>query len=245
MSQQYQLRPDRSRAALLEAIETGQHATLSWQTDRGWQTAKARFTQTDDGECSVRVQLAPNSSGDLPQISQEVSVSFRHGSRKYVFTACLIECSEASPPARGPRSAMRLSWPEVIHEMQRRLYHRTQVPPGRFIPVDLWLAQAEAAGPNENASQRGKMVDLSAGGVSVELPRQIRPRWREDDQFTCRFATGPDRAPIEVTARLTNYTRLPEGHVRVGLQFLGLDTGEKGRHTLQQIGILTSRLRRG
>lgn len=244
MSQQYQLRPDRSRAALLEAVEAGQHATLSWQTEQAWQLAKARFVSVDADECAVGVRLAANTGCELPEVGQELSVSFRNGSRKYVFTTCLVERPDAMPPIGKPGVTLRLSWPEVVHEMQRRLYHRTPVPPGRFIPVDLWLAQARESEPIDAPTQQGKMVDLSAGGVSVELPRQTRPRWREDDQFTCRFSTGPDRPPVEVTARLTNYTRLPQGHVRVGLQFLGLDAGERGRHALQQINLLTSRLRR-
>jgi c-di-GMP-binding flagellar brake protein YcgR len=88
------------------------------------------------------------------------------------------------------------------------------------------------------------MLDLSAGGLSVDFPREVRPRWREQDQLSCRFAAGPDRTPVEVSARLTHYSREADGHVRLGLQFLGLDTCEQGRHVLQQIHHMANRLQR-
>lgn len=245
MSPQYPLKSDSSHTTVLEAAETRQPVTITWQAETGWQVTKGRFADADPDAASIYLHLPAAAGTTRPEVSQDVSVSFRRGSRKCVFTSCLIDSFEGRARDGGKSGLiLRLSWPDSLQELQRRLFHRTPVPPGRYIPVDLWLSQANEDLSEHATAQRGKMVDLSAGGLSIELPRETRPRWREDDQFTCRFSAGPNRPPVEVAARLTNYTRLSEGHVRVGLQFLGLDGGDRGRQALQQISFLTSRLRR-
>jgi c-di-GMP-binding flagellar brake protein YcgR len=245
LSQQFALAPRHSRAALLQAVETHEIATATWQTDAGWVVAKARFISADASSGVLHLELMPGQSDAQTalQIGQELGVSFRRGSRKCVFASCLVESTQDRADGRA-RHILRLTWPEILDELQRRLYHRTPVPPGRVVPVDLWMGPTAESTGAEGLPQRGRMVDLSAGGLSVELPREVRPRWRDDDQLSCRFSVGADQQPIEVAARLTNYTRLSDGHVRLGLQFLGLDAGGGGRHTLQQISHFAGRLRR-
>lgn len=246
MSQQYALERRPSHEALAQAAETRDIATVTFQAAAGWAVVKTRFVNADKGSGVLELELLagqPDIRSAL-QIGQELGVSFRRGSRKCVFTSCLLESAEDRGAGGRSRHILRLTWPDNLQELQRRLYHRTPVPEGRVIPVDLWMGRKAEDSANNSLPHRGRMVDVSAGGLSVELPREIRPRWREHDQLACRFAAGPDRAPIEVAARLTHYTRLADGHVRLGLQFLGLDAGDRGRHAFQQISHLANRLRR-
>lgn len=241
MGQNYVFETEHAREHLLEAARTREPVTITYHAKTGWIVIKGRFAGEQDGSGALVLEQSNplRDSEPAPEFGQELGVSYRRGSRKCVFTAAFVD---SQPSPKNGRPLLRLTWPEQIEELQRRMYHRTPVPQGRLIPVDLWLAQAQAA-DSANSAHRGTMVDLSAGGLSVELPRESRPRWREDEQLACRFSTGPDRPPIEVTARLTNYTRMSDGHVRVGLQFLGLDTNDRGRNTLHRISRMASWLR--
>jgi c-di-GMP-binding flagellar brake protein YcgR len=243
LSQRFALTADHTREAIAQAAQARTIVGLTWQSREGWVMLKSRLLGVHaENELLVQFPGDDVNGTTLPEIGQDISVSFRRGSRKCVFdtpVAGYIELNE-----NGRRIvAIRVAWPTDLHELQRRLYQRTPVPRGRIIPVDLWIKQAggENLVPN---SQRGKMLDLSAGGVSIELSRELRPRWREDEQLACRFATDSDREPVEIPARVTYYSRESDGRVRVGLQFLGLDACDRGRQTLHRIQQMTGRLRR-
>lgn len=245
MSQPYPIDAYEWSEQLHEVARNRLPATITYQTHKGWTVLKARFVATPAESDLLAIDFVnpPDHAEPAPQPGQELGISYRRGSRKCVFTACFVDLSTTPVSSGGTRTTLRFTWPQHVEELQRRLYHRTPVPRGRLVPVDLWLAQAQEDFDSGALAQRGRMVDLSAGGLSVELPGETRPRWREDEQLSCRFAPGPDRPPIEVAAKLTHYTRLSDGHVRIGLQFLGLDTGERGRHTLQKISRMAQRLR--
>jgi c-di-GMP-binding flagellar brake protein YcgR len=245
LNPQYLVRPDLARTILLDAIKCHAPAVLTYQSAAGWAMLKSRFVGTEADSESILLELPHSLEPDtrLPEASQNVGVSFRRGHRKYVFNAMVIDGSEPGDTNRRT-PVLRVAWPEELNELQRRLYHRTPVPQDRLIPVDLSLAQAGPDRLVDSIPQRGRMIDLSAGGISVEIPHEMRPRWREDDQLSCRFATGPDRDPLEIPARITHYSRTTGGHIQLGLQFLGLDACEQGRQVLQRIHQMTNRLQR-
>jgi hypothetical protein len=246
LSQHHAMRTDQGQSSLVEAARSRTPAVLTYQTSSGWAMVKTQFLDAGDANESLCLELAVQPGRleePMPEIGQELGVSFRRGSRKCVFTACLTACETQPTPGGRTRTLLRVTWPDAIQELQRRLYHRTPIPSGRFIPVDLWLARARETPQAAPLAHRGRMLDLSAGGLSVEFPLESRPRWQEDDQLACRFAASAGRA-IEVTARVTNYERRSDGRVRVGLQFMGLDAGDRGRQVLQQISGLTQQLQR-
>lgn len=245
MSQHFALRPQQAEEILAETARGRTIVGLTWRDDRRrWMIAKARLVEADRGRDGLLIECkhAADDDGDeIPQLGQDLAVSFRRGSRKCVFNTTVLG-RDIHGDGERHHLVLRVAWPNDLHELQRRLFYRTPVPRGRFIPVDLWInTQQDEAQP---FPQRGRMLDLSAGGLSVELPREARPRWRNDEQLSCRFVNDAQRGPIEVSARLTHYNRLPDGHVRLGLQFLGLDAGEEGRRTLNRIENMTGKLRR-
>ncbi len=243
MSQQFGLRPEHAREILTEAARNHTVTTITWETAGGWVMVKTRLCGlADEGNLLIELPPAAEPAQPAPQLGQSIGVSFRRGSRKCVFDSAVVGQVELSRQNRQI-TALRVAWPDDVQELQRRLYQRTQVPRGRFIPVELWIEQAGGESA-ETSPQRGKMLDLSAGGVSIELPHENRPRWREDDRLACRFATDPDRQPIEIPARLTHYSRDSAGHVRLGLQFVGLEACDGSRQKLHRIHQMASRLRR-
>lgn len=255
MNPQFEVHSEVVQSILHEAVKTHAPIVLTYRGSSGWAMLKSRITGVEGDGQLLLIEIPRQCGSDtvLPEAGQSVSVAFRRGHRKHVFSSMVVDDSSGGSNLRNA-SVLRITWPDELCELQRRLYHRTPVPRGRLIPVDLWMDRCSAdeldqepptpADEPKALPHRGKMLDLSAGGISVELPREVRPRWREQDQLSCRFAAGPDRTPVEVTARLTHYTRQADGHVRLGLQFLGLDTCEHGREVLRQIHHTANRLQR-
>jgi len=196
----------------------------------------------DELQAESPASLESLETDDL-KLGQSLGVSFRYGHRKCMFSTVMLGKSQRPQQDRN-RCVLRVEWPEEVSELQQRLYHRTPVPYGRMIQVDLQLAQDDSSADTLPLPQRGRMLDLSAGGISVEIPRETRPRWRQDDQLLCRFATGSDRDLLEVSARIKHCSRTADGQVRLGLQFVGLDACEDGRQTLLQIRRMTNRFQR-
>ncbi|MBI4580018.1 MAG: PilZ domain-containing protein [Planctomycetes bacterium] len=244
MNQRFGVTPDQAREILQEMVDGQSPAKLTYQAGAGWVMVKSRFVGVDESSDLLLLEFSPrgDEAEDPPEAGQSIGVAFRRGSRKCVFDSHVVD-QVAMPDDRPGTLALRLAWPEKVNELQRRLYVRTPVPRGRLIPVDLWIREA-GGGRDEPPAQRGRLVDLSAGGISVELAREARPRWREDDPLSCRFRADPNHELVEASVRLTSHSRLPDGHVRLGLQFVGLDASEQGRQVLQQIHRMTTRLQR-
>ena len=70
--------------------------------------------------------------------------------------------------------------------------------------------------------------DVSAGGLSVMLPRPRLPRWQKSEKIHCSFPTGAGEPPVRVTGRLCYREQNARGDVRLGLSFLA-DKPDTGR----------------
>ena len=178
MNPEYSVRPDLAQAILHEAIKARTPAVLTYQSPAGWMMLKSRLVGIEADSAWILLELpkTPEPETHPPVVGQSLGVSFRRGHRKCVFNSRLAGESEAGADGRRA-SVLRLVWPEELQELQRRLYHRTPVPRGRLVPVDLWMTQAPSDLPADSMPKRGKMLDLSAGGISVEMPRDERYCW--------------------------------------------------------------------
>lgn len=269
MNPQKQLNPEMLQAILHEAIKKRMPAMVTYRGPKGWAMIKSRLLGVEADSELILLELTNESKAkadthlsesndsidesqaeslelletDDLKLGQNLGISFRYGHRKCMFSTVMLGKSQRPQQDRN-RCVLRVEWPEEVSELQQRLYHRTPVPYGRMIQVDLQLAQDDSSADTLPLPQRGRMLDLSAGGISVEIPRETRPRWRQDDQLLCRFATGSDRDLLEVSARIKHCSRTADGQVRLGLQFVGLDACEDGRQTLLQIRRMTNRFQR-
>jgi len=246
LNQPFQVSADRCHELLGQAARARATITLDYRLGQRWVHRKYRLVGIDPHESLLLVDAGPSSVYWAARLEPglNLTASFRHGHHKCVFTTSVVDVQEANPSGLSPHRVLRLLRPDEMHELQRRLYVRTRVPPNRMIPVDLWLAPREASRPGA-APRRGRMLDLSGGGMSLELPRDVSLCCRENDLLTCRFTAEPSRAALEIPTRLRHTSRLPDGRMRIGLQFVGLDASDDGRRTLQCIQRITAGLRVG
>lgn len=228
---------------LIEAVTARTTVTITCQGPAESAILKASFVGLDAEQLQLLVAYPlPGPRGPVEiALGQSLGIAFRRGHRKCVFETTVVRRGHEQPfGTRVP--VLVLAWPEELHELQRRLYHRVSVPAKTIVPVD--LCKREATGSSHAVSfQRGTMIDLSAGGMSVALPARQEQRWRAGDTVTCCFALQSGQAPQEITGTLRHCQTGKNGQLHLGLQFVGLETTAQGRNTLQLIHQTTNRFR--
>ena len=90
----------------------------------------------------------------------------------------------------------------------------------------------------------GKLVDISAGGAQIMIPRQngANPDFRKGQYIGLRFTPMPYEMPLMFNAQIRNI--LPaEDHksIYLGLQIVGLEVSSEGRRVLSRIAEVTKR----
>ena len=91
----------------------------------------------------------------------------------------------------------------------------------------------------------GAMLDLSAGGISI-LTNEISPYlFVEGDPVGCAFAPKPRAETLVLDATFRHIDALPNGNFALGLQFVGLETSDRGRTLLSQLAGIVTDYQRG
>jgi len=231
---------------LIQEVKSRGAIILNARINERWHVLKSRFLglDQDNGRLFIKTPLQRDFGRAEFEIGQSVGVSFRRGHKKCVFEAQVVGQEQAGDDGRCPTDALILNWPHRIQEFQRRLYSRAKVPSKLVIPVDISPDTPRPAKATDELACRGLMLDLSAAGMNIALPTEKYTRFKPGDTVTCTFALDPGQEPQEVSGQLRHCERAPSGHMRVGLQFLGLEASSQGRQTLQCIGQAASRFRR-
>lgn len=243
MTSMHPLAADQQAEWLQEATGNRIPLTINYHGVGGWITLKSRFLYSDRAADVITILYPSGRDGAQPEIvvGETLGVAFRRGHEKCVFETQVV--GRRNHPMGGgiEAPALDIAWPDSVHELQRRLFSRTRVPSRVVIPVD--VARNEAAdklGP----SSRGVLLDLSAGGISIALPEAKGPRWRAGDTLTCSFALESGRSVQKIAGTLRHCDKASDGHWRLGLQFVGLETSAGGRRTIESIARVASRFRR-
>ena len=228
---------------LREATAARARVTLHVRTGTGSMLCRSRFAgdNRQDGGITVEYPVDLQADEVAPAIGQLIGVSVWGGTRRFAFESDLI----ARTPARAGRvETLTLSPPQDIQESQRRLYSRTCVPDEVMIPVNVTPVGLVGAARAGGVPSRGILLDLSAGGMSMTLPADRNNRWRCGDGMTCLVALEPAREPREVSGCVRHVDRAAHGHLRLGIEFVGLESSPAGQETLRQITRASCRLRR-
>ncbi len=245
MSRAFHLAPERQNELLREAAARRTTAQLSCNLPGGWEIFKTRFLGIDHEHFRIFLEYPGNPGQPPPELQpeQNVGISFRHGSHKCVFATSVVDRLQLAGRHGKHRPALCVRWPDVMQELQRRLYYRTAVPRQVMIPVDLWNLE-DRAGTGAPGPVRGRIVDVSAGGLSVTLAPQAGDLFGRNTSLQCRFTTGGIEPPLELQARLRHRDTDAGGTVRLGLQFVGLDSTPEGQEVIRRIHQMTCRLQK-
>lgn len=235
-------------------------AIMSYLSKDRWHAAKVQLTNlTADclnvKEFDPRPRLRPI---DI-QLNQPVGVSFKRAYGKYVFDTTVVALKQSADSTCGRfGGTVVLAMPDRVEMVQRRSYFRVDVP--RFLNVNVMLwrhnrgtewdpvkdsrltGEIKRDSSSNNREPRnyyhGKLVDISAGGAQVMLPRQngASRDFRKGQYIGLRFTPVPYETPLIFNALIRNI--LPaEDHkgLYLGLQIVGLEASSEGRQILCRI----------
>ncbi len=245
-------------------------AIMSYLSRGKWHVAKVLLTSLDRNQLCIESIRAQKKQRPINiQVDQPVGISFKHEYGKFVFDTTVIAL-EPSPPTEaetGWGGTIVLSAPERIEVVQRRSYFRVEVPGSLKVKVLLWHRSAgrETKDHIQDKSERvhnccqGRLLDISAGGVQIEVPNQkmmdfSEPPEEEDEIDTCaesgtgrssykkgqfvgvRFTPMPYETPLTFSAQIRNVLPTADGQgVSLGLQIVGLEASPEGHQVLTRL----------
>lgn len=243
MSQSIELAAGRTEELLREAASRQAPLALNCRVDEGWTTGKSFLLGFDpgNGDLIVAYPLGPTNVQPEIVVGQTIGVTFRRAHRKCVFETTVTGRCHYSNGRTESIPALQLEWPEQIFEMQRRLYYRTPVPRDADLPVQVRLRAGGEEIENDVLACRGRMGDVSAGGMCVVLKNEDNPRWRPDTRLECKFVGAAGGEAMELSGQMRYLYEMPEGGVRMGVEFVGLETDGEARSTLDEIIELTKK----
>jgi c-di-GMP-binding flagellar brake protein YcgR len=138
---------------------------------------------------------------------------------------------------------LKIAMPGRMFELQRRVFYRTPVP-ARF-EIEVHVRRDGQDGANGASSCAGRLTDISAGGLSIELPADQAPDWPSDTPTQCSLVCTSPELRIDAPTQFRHREQAGAGNVRLGLKFAGLEATPEGRAALQGILDLTTDLQAG
>lgn len=223
--------------------ESAQHqrfAVLTHQTPGGWRSIKGKFAPGEHG--SGIHFLVPWPGGNcrmpLPEPGDSIGCTFRVGHKK-----CMFESTVDRTRRNDADGSIVLRWPSQLHQLQRRVFERSAPPSGTIIAVRFWHARpGEQVDSQERDVRHGQLLDLSAGGMRIQVSR---PEEIEDGAlYCCTFSAKQGKPPFLVDALLRHREAVEHNRASLGFQFIGLDATADGRRTLDRLARLVSYFQR-
>jgi c-di-GMP-binding flagellar brake protein YcgR len=242
MSQAIEMSTIGREELLREVVSRQVSLSLSCRLDNVWTTFRSRFLGFDRATGDVVVEYPAATERHLPEIveGQMIGVSFRRAHKKCVFETSVGGRCFFSLRRGDDVPAIALLWPAAIYELQRRLYYRSPVPEGTTIPVKVRRSHAPQGARDADRDFQGPLQDISAGGLGLVLSWPDYPRWESNARILAELSVEPGQEPLRVEGLLT-YLEPCQQEVRMGIQFIGLETDLESRPVLEQIIGLASR----
>jgi len=218
------------------AVAENSQALMSHLSQGKWDSRNVRISGVSD--FSIHVKVDPDDSdAELDMaIDQPVGVSLLQGFSKYIFEATVL----GFEPSVNQRSGgtIVLNKPYSMERMQRRAYSRIDVPDNMKVDVLFWhrgYTDGKAEVPLEHYWQ-GRLMDLSAGGLQIEVDRISIDNFRTGQVVGLQFTPMPYDKPIVLEALVRRIVESPNPRcIVVGVEFLGLESEGAGRQKLHRI----------
>lgn len=232
---------DLQERLLLGAAAEQRRVVLTHQGTDGWRLYKGRFA-TNSGRADGLLVLVPAVSHEgrtlVLKTGDVLGCAFRDGHRKCICTTVIDDIR-----ADGDNVLITLRTPEDIQQLQRRAFERAAPAVSNVIAVRFWQdGPGVPSGQSERNVRHGQLVDISAGGMRVNVPDPHRIVM--DATYRCVFTTGPGKPAFVLDAFLRHREAEENGRAALGFQFVGLETTTEGRKTLDRLARLVSHFQR-
>jgi len=253
MSEIAMLQGHESEAVLRTVVENQVPAIMSYLSRDKWHVAKLVMRDLVANRLYAEGCRASKKPHPINiRVNQPVGVNFKHAYGKFVFDTIVVGLEPATQPDSG--GTLVLAAPDQIGVMQRRSYFRVSVPEPLKVSVALWHRKAGARIEEKPAHNyhEGRLVDISAGGAQIAIPlktgRNDAPGAAGESDFHkgqfigLRFTPMPYETPLMFTAQIRNVLPTADhSALCVGLQIVGLEASEEGRHVLSRLATVVER----
>jgi len=231
--------------SLQEAIGRQIPVQLTCQIDGVWHTLHTRIIGVDVG--GLWIDRPVCHEADAPEIrpGQNLGLSFKFKHHKHILNT-VAECAGPFRLADGDVEAVRVQAPRRMQRVQRRAYHRVDVPRNRSVLATFWPGGgAENDPPAEAAlSWEGWVTNVSAGGFQVRIGSHGAPELEIGDLVGVRIELGQEYDPIVADAQFRQPVADDRGVCLQGFQFVGLNDSPAGQETLRRVGAVVCEFQR-
>jgi c-di-GMP-binding flagellar brake protein YcgR len=231
---------------IAEATRRQTPVVLTHRGAAGWETFKSQLVPGRHAEhILVGDPHSDEHAKGLPVAAGTVlGVSFRRGHKKCMF-ASVVDDRQRVIAGGQPVNVLALRRADVLHMLQRRIYHRTPVPADKKINVVVRCAEDPADRQGDARAMsvlRGVLRNVSAGGMAVAVRPDSAVRLTVGQTVRSDIHLPGGRA-LNVDANYRHQTMVGE-ELQLGFQFVGLETSEGGRHALEQLSRFSIQLQR-
>lgn len=224
-------------------------AVVTVQEPNDWLTFKARFLERDPNKRFFVLDYESQNDEPLPPIvpGQYVGISFRHKSRKVMFSTVVEAKGRFVVDGDNTIAAIRYRMPPTLTELQRRAYFRTPVPADMSVRATIWEGGAEARAlaqqePLQTIS--GELQDLSCGGTLLQTTLAAAPQLSEGATLGIELQLPDGKPPLMINGKFRGVRHDDEGRICVGVQFIGLEVNVDGQIVLQRLAASVQRFHR-
>jgi hypothetical protein len=146
-----------------------------------------------------------------------------------------------------------LGVPDRLGVIQRRSYFRVSVPEALKVNVVLWHRKAHPSKKdNGHNYAEGRLVDISAGGAQILVPLRTdeggaaggvgESEFHRGQFIGMRFTPMPYETPLMFSAQVRSVLPTADrSSLCLGLQIVGLEVSEEGRHVLWRLAAVVER----
>ena len=238
MSILQELGDEQVRQTLAGAVEKQVPATLAVRRGRNWLSLRTRLLAMRKMRFHVEDPGPQVHSGPCEFAPDEpVGVTFKHKHHKYTFSATVVGLQDVELMEGTEVRALCLQCPPTMTRVQRRAYHRVQVPANRVVRVAFWIGGIDSEPSGSSAEEpvwSGRVTDISAGGFQTLLSADLTDMFIAGETVGLRISFGVDDLTVFAEAQFRHADPTPDGAL-LGFQFIGLDQTSSGMVALQVI----------
>ena len=213
---------------LLKAIKSREILDLHFKKKSKIFIYASRFLKLFPDKTSIIVQ-SPSIRGVYYQVLEKndpIAVTFQTRGFRFHFRSRILETLEFAPPHEEVVPALRISWPKIINESNRRLFYRIGVRLDESIAVRYSRFDYQRNHDSDGARLPKKyegieaiMTDISEKGMAI----QIKPEemFEVGSKLKLSFCFKDDNTEVEIKGIVRNIRKSEDLRTHyLGIQFL-------------------------
>jgi hypothetical protein len=223
--------------SLDEAMQRHIPVSMTCRTGLEWHNLHSKILHRTPQ--SVWLEYPAEAEGFMPEISVgcPLGLSFKLKHHKHIFNAVVEAAGEFGLAGEAKMRAIRVATPQRLVRVQRRAYHRVEVPRNRSVLATFWHGGLLAAAGTKDRplNWEGWVTNISAGGFQVRLSGRNAPDLEVGDLVGVCIDLGQEYKQVLVDARFRQQHLDERGVTYQGFQFIGLNETIQGREMLHRI----------